>query len=201
MYKIFHHLFSGFPVIRGADNVAQTTVEITADQPLDFHWEGHGFKVHIPPGAIRRERGRVTLYIQASLNGDYQLPDDGVLVSGVYWLSLHPHVERFDKKVTIQHCASHNDSTLSFITTTNQTPPHAFKLLPGGYFEPQYGTIHIESSAGFALYAKERVMYAFETYYLPQQHNANEAHFTVTPDLELHLKVCNSWAFLPNEGL
>ena len=125
-----------FPVIRGADIVARKTVEITPDQPLDFHWEGRGFKVHIPAGAIRRERGGVTLCIQASLSGDYQLPDDGVLVSGVYWLSLHPHVE-FDNKVTIslQHCASDDDSSISFVTAkcTPETLPYTFKpLLPGG---------------------------------------------------------------------
>ena len=190
---IFCFIHSGFPDIRGADIVAQTTVEITPDQQLDFHWEGHGFKVHIPAGAIRRERGRVTLCIQASLSGDYQLPDDGVLVSGVYWLSLHPHVERFDRKVTIQHCASHNDSTLSFITTTNQTPPYAFKLLSGGLFAKSgNGTIQADSSAAFAVFAKARSVYEFDTYYIPQQCNATEAHFTVSPNLELYLKVCVS---------
>ena len=135
----------------------------------------------------------MTLCIQASLSGDYQLPDDGVLVSGVYWLSLHPHMERFDRKVTIQHCASHNDSTLSFITTTNQTPPYAFKLLPGGSFaESVNGTIQADSSAAFAVFAKARSVYTFDTYYIPQQRNATEAHFTVSPNLELYLKVCVS---------
>ena len=107
-----------FPVIRGAYIIAQTKIEITPDQPLDYHWEGYGFNVHTPAGAISEERGPVTLCIQASLSGDYQLPDDGVLVSGVYWLSLHPHVKRFSKKVTLslQHCAPDVDPGLSFIT-------------------------------------------------------------------------------------
>ena len=90
-------------------------MEITSDQPLDYHKEGHGFKIQIPAGAISEERETVTLCIQASLCEDYQLPDDGVLVSGVHSLSLHPPVHRLHKKVTvtIQHCASGDNSDLS----------------------------------------------------------------------------------------
>ena len=77
-------------------------LEITPGEPLDYKWEDHGFKIHVPAGAIS---GPVTLSIQASLSGDYQLPDDRVLVSGVYWLALHPPM-KFSEKVTItiQHC-------------------------------------------------------------------------------------------------
>ena len=128
------HPTPAFPVIRGADIKAQTKIEIPPDQALDYHWEGHGFKVHIPTGAISEEKMPVTLCIQASLSGDYQLPNDGVLVSGVYWLSLHPHVEMFSKKVTLslQHCASvTDDSGLSFVTTksTQKELPYTFEAL------------------------------------------------------------------------
>ena len=184
-----------FPVIRGADIVAQTTVEITPDQPLDFHWEGHGFKVHIPAGAIRRERRRVTLCIQASLSGDYQLPDDGVLVSGVYWLSLHPHVERFDKNVTIslQHCASDDDSSISFVTAkcTQETLPYTFKpLLPGGSFaDSSEGTVLVNHFSAVAVTANTKTRYAVCTYYMPKPLNITDIHITVTPNLDLHLQV------------
>ena len=73
------------PVIQGADIIAQETIKVVPDQSLYYHWKGQGFKVHIPAGAIRKP---ATLCIQASLRGQYQLPDDdGVLLSGVYWLS------------------------------------------------------------------------------------------------------------------
>ena len=199
-----------FPVIRGADIVAQTTVEITPDQPLNFHWEGHGFKVHIPAGAIRRERGRVTLCIQASLSGDYQLPDDGVLVSGVYWLSLHPHVERFDKKVTIslQHCASDDDSILSFITAkcTQETLPYSFKPLPGGAFSDNESTIQVDNFSAFSVvkliqgiinYIYGTKIYAFCVFYTcKQQPNEYEAHITVTENLELCRQVQRILCFM-----
>ena len=191
---LFTH--SVFPVIRGADIVARTTVEITPDQPLDFLWEGHGLKVHIPAGAIRRERGRVTLFIQASLSGNYQLPDDGVLVSGVYWLSLHPHVERFDKKVTIflQHCASDNDSSISFVTTkcTQETLPYTFKPLPGGSFDlSREGTILVDHFSALSIAAHHNSIsdYAVCSYYIPKHISIIDIHITVTPNYDLQLQV------------
>ena len=98
---------SSDPVIEGADIIAQTKVEMTPGQPLTYRWEGHGFEVHIPAGAILAESGPVTMSIQASFSGEYQLPEDGVLVSGVYWVALHPPV-KFTKNVGvgIQHCGS-----------------------------------------------------------------------------------------------
>ena len=184
-----------FPDIRGADIAARTTVEITPDQPLDFHWVGYGFKVHIPAGAIRSERGRVTLCIQASLSGDYKLPDDGVLVSGFYWLSLHPHVERFDKKVTIslQHCASDDDSSISFVTAkcTQETLPYTFTpLLPGGSFDvSREGTVLVDHFCAVAVSATSKSHYAVCSYYLPKQLHVTNIHITVTPNLNLQLQV------------
>ena len=144
----------------------------------------------------------MTLCIQASLSGDYQLPDDGVLVSGVYWLSLHPHVERFDKNVTIgiQHCASNFDnSTLFFITAkcTQEALPYTFKLLPGGVFSERDSSIQVNNFSSFGLLAWKIIkdyfkgkFYAFRLFYTPKpQLNEYEAHITVTEDLELYGKV------------
>ena len=183
-----------FPVIRGADIIAQTKIEIPPDQTLDYHWEGHGFKVHIPAGAISEERGPVTLCIQASLSGDYQLPDDGVLVSGVYWLSLHPHVERFDRKVTLslQHCASDDDPALTFITAkcTQKSLPYTFKPMAEGYFlESGYGTIQCDHFSAVAVSASSISEYAFCSYYMAKQLNVYDVHIAVTPNLMLRLKV------------
>ena len=183
-----------FPVIRGADIIAQTKIEIPPDKPLDYHWVGHRFKVHIPAGAISEERGPLTLCIQASLSGDYQLPDDGVLVSGVYWLSLHPHVKRFNKKVTVytQHCVSDNDTTLSFITAkcTQKSLPYTFKSLAGGsFFKSGCGTIQCDRFSAVAVSASSISEYAFCSYYMAKQLNVYDVDITVTPNLKLHLKV------------
>ena len=172
-------------------------LKITSDQPLDYHWEGHGFKVHIPADAISEEKGPVTLCMQASLSGNYQLPDDGVLVSGVYWLSLRPYV-KFSKKatITIQHCALDDDSALSFITArcTQQTQPYTFTHLPGGYFsESGHGTIEVNHFSAFALFGRKK-WYTFSAYYLPYKTpNLYDVHITVTPNCKLHRKVCSAF--------
>ena len=137
------------------------------------------------------------LCIQASLSGDYQLPDDGVLVSGVYWLSLHPHVERFDRKVTIslRHCASDDDSSISFVTAkcTQETLPYTFKpLLPGGSFaDSREGTILVDHFSAVALSAHHNSIsdYAVCSYYIPKHINITDIHITVTPDHDLQLQV------------
>ena len=177
-----------FPVIRGADIVARITVEITPDQPLDFDWEGHGFRVYIPAGAVSR---RVTLCIQASLSGDYQLPDDGVLVSGVYWLSLHPHMKLQKKAtITLQHCAN-DDSPASFITArcTQQPMPYTFRKLPEASFSvPKEGTTQVDHFSGFGT-SGSISEYSIRSYYIPKKPNVFDIHITVTPNLALQLKV------------
>ena len=153
----------------------------------------HGLKVHILGGAISTERGPVILHIQASLSGDYHLPE-GVLVSGVYWISLHPHVERFDRKVTLslQHCASDNDPALTFITAkcTQKSLPYAFKPLAGGSFlESGCGTIECDHFSAVAVSASSISEYAFCAYYRAKRLNMYDVDNTVTPNLMLHLKV------------
>ena len=185
-----------FPVIRGANIIAQTKIEINPTITYTCCWEGHGFKVHVPAGAISDERGPVTLCIQASLSGDYQLPDDGVLVSGVYWLSLHPPVKRFSKKVTLslQHCAFDDDSTLSFVTAKCTQPelPYAFKKLSEGTFSnSRIGDIEVDSFSAYAVQSGRGISdYAFCSFYIPnKQLNVYNLHITVTPNLELQLVV------------
>ena len=184
-----------FPDIRGADIIAKTNIKITPDKPLDYHWVDHGLKVHIPAAAISGPP--VTLYIQASFSGDYKLPGDGDFVSGVYWFCLNSPVKRFQKKVTvtIQHCASHDDPTISFITAkcTQKTLPYTFKVLPGGSFsECRYGSAEVNHFSALAIFGRKKSSYAFCTYYIghAKKSNTYKAHITITPNLEKLLKVC-----------
>ena len=137
------------------------------------------------------------MYIQASLGGDYQFPDDRVAVSGIYCLSLHPPVEHFNKKVTIrlQHCArveaEDGDRALSFFTA-KETPPHIFQPLPGGSFsETGEATIDVSHFTLFTVLGLRRRprKYVIHTYYISKQLNRYEAHITVTQKKELVMEV------------
>ena len=125
--------------------------------------------------------------IQASLSGDYHLPGDGVLVSGVYWVALHPPV-KFTEKVSlsIQHCGSVADSALTFVTAmcTQESRPYKFKPLPGGSFsESDSGNIEINHFSAAAIFGQRKSKYSICTYYIPKALNIYEAHIAITPKL------------------
>ena len=169
-------------------------IKITPDQPLDYNWKGHGFRVYIPAGAINSSHP-LTMFIQASLSGNYQLPDNGTFVSGVYSLSFHSPVKNFNKNITlaIEHCASDDDSQLSFVTAevAGNSSPYIFKQLPGGLFsKPGVGYIEVEH---FTLFGIElswgKVTYALCTYFIRKQRNYYHVHITVTQNLGLQLNV------------
>ena len=179
-------------VNQGAVVIAQTKIEMLPGKSLSYDWSG--FTVDIPPGAIPDDGVPVTMNIQASLNGKFQFPDDRVLVSGVYRISLHPPV-KFAQKVTvhIQHCGS-ADSALSFVTTkhTQKSLPYTFEYLSGGSFsEGSIGTIKVDHFCEVAIVGQEKSKYAIHTYYIPKGVNIYVAHITVTTRLELAIQVCN----------
>ena len=199
--------------IRGADIIATTTLEVVPGTPLTYIWEGHGLKLHIPADALKLSTPTLTMGIQASLSGQYQLPDDTELVSGVYWVAFP---QRFSQPVTmeLQHCAylKHPDqlSSLSFFTArcNQETLPYQFKPLFGGVFstDSSYGAIKLSHFSGVGVGRKkgkgkgkgrgkkgeeaEEKRYSAHTYYIPQAATTWLMHFTIVCDLELCLKVC-----------
>ena len=199
--------------IRGADIIATTTLKVVPGTPLTYIWEGHGFKLHIPADALKPNTPTLTMSIQASLSGQFQLPDDTELVSGVYWVACP---QRFYQPVTmeVQHCAylEHPDqlSSLFFITArcNQETLPYQFQKLPGGVFstDSSYCAIELSHFSGVGVVRKkgkgkgkgrgkkgeegEEKRYSAHTYYIPQAATTWLMHFTIVCDLELCLKVC-----------
>ena len=135
----------------------------------------------------------MAIHIRAGLSGEYELPDDRVLVSEVFCLSVDRHVEKFGKKVTLtlQHCASDDDTTLTFITSTQDKPPYTFHPLSGGSFsESGHGSIDVDHFSRFGLIG-ERKIYVFCPFYLPiKVPKRHDVHITVTPNLENCRTVC-----------
>ena len=169
--------------------------------PLTYEWKGHGIKLHIPADALKPGTPTLTMSIQASLSGQYQLPDDTELVSGVYWVAFP---QRFSQPVTLelQHCAclEHPDqlSSLFFITAkcNQKTLPYQFQSLPGGVFSTNtlYGAIELSRFSGFGVARRKRKRkhYIGKIFYIPQATITTWLmHFTIICDLELCLKVHN----------
>lgn len=133
--------------------------------PLNYHWEGHGLKLHIPADALQNGTPPKTLRIFASLSGQYQLPcePDTELVSGVYWIHC-PCEFSCPVTVEVQHCSrlenSDQFSPLFFVTAkcTQRPLPYQFKPLPGGVFstESQYGTIEMNHFSAIAIASRKQ---------------------------------------------
>ena len=149
--------------IRGADNIGEVVLEVIPGQPLDYFWKGHGLRLHIPADALDANTPTLTMKIQASLSGQFKLPDDMELVSGVYWISFP--VKSLVQPVTLelQHCAhlERNEETyLTFVTSkcNRETLPYQFEPLPGGVFTTtsDYGAVQLYHFSGVAVTRKKR---------------------------------------------
>ena len=147
--------------IHGADNVGEMTLEVVPGEPLDYYWEEHGLRLHIPADALDTNTPTLTMRIQASLSGQFKLPDDMELVSGVYWISFPAKSLVQPVTLELQHCAEQNEETyLTFVTSkcNREMLPYQFELLPRGVFTTtsDYGAVQLYHFSGAAVARKKR---------------------------------------------
>ena len=210
MYKCHVESKHFFPIepIRGAEIVAETTVKLTPGEPLDFHWKGHGLKLFIPADALTLNTHApepITMTIRASINGQYLLPSDLELVSGIYWVSFSKH---FSKPVTlsVQHCCNLDTdqvSSLCFVATkaSQEELPYDFKkMTEKSTFSTKscYGTIKMKHFCGVAIGQEESARQKWNKRYIVQVYSnthlegsklIKNVHMPVIWDLELYRKV------------
>ena len=206
--------------IRGADNVGEVSLEVLPGKPVDYDWKGHGLRLHIPANALDTNTPPLTMKIQASLSGQFKLPDDMELVSGVYWISFPAKLEQ-PVTLELQHCAHlepTEQTSLTFVTSkcNQEELPYQFKLLPKGVFSASsdYAVVQIYEFSGMAVTkriqshsrkqkgdadnesAKRRGKknYVALTYYIQARATRTtwEMNFTVIRNLDLCLKVAMS---------
>ena len=214
-YSLFHSVS-----IRGADNVGEVTLEVIPGEPLDYFWEDHGLRLHIPADALNTNIPTLAMKIRASLSGQFKLPDDMDLVSGVYWISFPSKLLKQPITLELQHCAylERSEQTyLTFITSkcNQETLPYQFEPLHGGVFSPKsgYGIVQIKHFSGIAVASKVNQSHSREqeedsddktaeqsvakkyvalTYYTQAKSTRTtwKMYFTIIPNLALRLKVC-----------
>ena len=205
-------------LIRGAETVAETEIDITPGVPCDFTWKGYGFRVYIPADALKQENdalpGPLKMKIKVSINGQFLLPDNLQLISGIYWVKFK---RKFSKPITlsIQHCynlrKSEQSSPLCFVTAkcNHEHMPYNFQVMPEkGTFstESSYGTVEVQhfSGVGIALQKEEvsarenwNKLYIALAYYLNRGNKTKtctyqrDVHVAIIWDLELYRKVCS----------
>ena len=148
--------------------------------------------------------------IRASINGQFLLPPDLELVSGIYWVSFSKH---FSKPVTlsVQHCCNLEDSdqasSLCFVAAkcTQKELPYSFKKRnEKSTFSTEscYGTIELThfSGVGIGQYKQEEEearknwnkRYIAQVYSISHREGnilIKTVHIPVCWDLELYRKV------------
>ena len=143
--------------------------------------------------------------IRASINGQYLLPSDLELVSGIYWVSFS---KRFSKPVTlsVQHCCSLEDSnqvsSLCFVAAkcTQEKLPYAFKKrTENSTFSTEscYGTIELKHFSGLGIgQLKEETArsrwnkrYTAQVYAMARVAESTLIHIPIIWDLQLYRQV------------
>ena len=182
-----------------------------------YEWSKYGFKMYFPENAVPPGVDECRVHLKAGLSGQFDLPRDAELVSGVYWLSSC-HVLTRPVTVEIQHCAQEDllhQSRLTYIVAScsQEEPPYQFKILEGGVFSPnsRYGSINVTHISGLLAIAAQPLpllslmqrlshkvhhthckTYRSRLYYSSNSVHSWEVHFVIMWNLELHITVSNT---------
>ena len=128
--------------------VHEASMSISGDSSFILNWESCGFSMYIQPDSLLPGES-CDVSVKAMLGGDFELPKDTILVSGVYRVSLSRDLH---KPVTLEleHCVdiktSDDCTSLQFMMGEHTGSVTAFKFVEGGKSFPssRYGTISRE---------------------------------------------------------
>ena len=169
---------------------------VYSSHALQFEWKGYGLKLCLQEGSLPAGMKQCTINIKASLAGQYEFPENSLLVSAVFWFSCET-VRKFMKPIIVelQHCAkveNVNNHNLIFVRAvcSQKQLPYTFKELPRGKFtgHSSYGVIELNgfSGVGVTQQGVEEREYYSRLVYLVQK---SEVHFIVTWNVDAHLTV------------
>ena len=177
--------------------IGETAFKVS-NQGAAFQWEGYGLKLHVQDHSLPGGMEEAGINIRASVSGQFQLPQNTVLLSPVFWISAPC---KFTRPVTleIQHCALREDETvlsdLHFVSARcSQTDlPYKFRQLYGGVFttHSSYGSIQLTHFSGVSIKGSEETprLYCAHLYHTIKQIDDWRYYLAITQDLEAHITV------------
>ena len=174
--------------MRGVDVCGETTMVVYSSHTQLITWEDFGLKLHIRTGSLPVGIEQCIINIKASLTGQYEFPEDCLLVSAVFWLRCDK-VHSFAKQIAleIEHCAKFDSNTnveLSFVKAicSQKQLPYTFKRVGGDFSNhSSYGVIALNSFSGVGVTLKgsKNKVYYSSLFYLKKECNTFEIHFVV----------------------
>ena len=123
---------------------------IQGDRPQMMNWERYGLRIGVSEGSLSSEETAEAAVV-ALVGGDFKFPDNTVVVSAVYAVSLSRPLFK-PLRLEIQHCVDLsrgvNPKYLKFAIAPVDTPslPYQFSIVEGGEFSAGewYGSINRE---------------------------------------------------------
>ena len=176
-------------------------MQVTNEEQHIF-WEGYGLRLHIPPNSLPEDHTQCNVKIKVALSGNFQLPEDGILVSAVYSFSHDLGNMELRRSVTLemQHCA--NNSTLNDLCVFKATKtPCAYELIAGGDFtcSKGYGAINLYHFCYYgiiwnrvrSLFSSNCFNYCAKMYYTKISFCQFDFELFIFRDLDTQKKVCD----------
>ena len=153
------------------DVVAETSFEVTS-QARTYESRAYGVKLHVQQDSLPADCPQCMVEMRASLSGQYTLPANCELVSGIYWvycavkLSKHATLE-------VQHCSTQGEG-LSFVRAecTQEQLPYDFRWQEGGVFSEHssHGSIELSRFSGWAIV---RWLFGFDSHQPDSQQSSS----------------------------
>ena len=180
--------------LRGVDVVAETSFEVTS-QAHTYEWRGYGVKLHVQQDSLPADCPQCRVEMRASLSGQYALPANCELVSGVYWVCNCPVKLFKHATLEVQHCSTRREG-LSFVRAecTQEQLPYKFQRLEGGVFSEHssHGSIELTRFSGWAIvnwiWPDVAPQYSAEVYYVNDMLNTWKVLFTIRRRKSLSLE-------------
>ena len=189
--------------LKDFDVIAEKTVQVTNEEQ-HIVWEGYGLRLHVPPNSLPENLNQCNIKIEVALSGNFQLPEDGVLVSAVYSFSHDLGDKELRRSVTLemQHCATSSVSNDLCVVRAVDVP-YKFELLPGGNFARSdgYGAIDLSGFSRFSTFLRRirslfsspnPFEYCAKVYYTNIFSLQFDFEFLIIRDLDILAEVCDN---------
>ena len=181
----------------GVEECGETNVVVHSSQGQFVEW--NGLKLHIHAGSLPEGLQQCTIFIKASLAGEYEIPENTSLVSAIFWLRCEPQCTFIKPiRVEIQHCSTQRDlSKLKIVRAlcSQKSLPYKFKPLGGSFNADTFcGAIDMKGFSGVGVVDEnpnsERMYNSqlFYRSYLSHQ-QSHEIHITFVWNVEAHINV------------
>ena len=170
------------------------------EQHID--WEGYGLRLHIPHNSLPEDLTQCNVKIEVALSGNFQLPEDGILVSAVYSFSHDLGDKELQRSVTLemQHCASSN--VLNDLRVVRAVDASCkFEIFPGADFNhsDSYGAIKLRHFCCFGTiledvrfrFTPDHLKYCAKMYYIGISHLQFDFEIFIIRNLNSKVKVCD----------